>query len=298
MNTKILQNIGLTEREAEVYLILLDLGSTTTGQIIKKSGLHKATVYAILQRLIDQGLVSYILKEGIRYFDATDPENLLDFLKEKEEGLKEILPELKKKKETAKQKQEAYILEGLKGLKTARDRSLKVLNRGEEILVLGASQASNQALESYWENYHNRRVKAGIKTRMLWSETTKKWGKEREKLQLTELKYLPKELETPADIDIFKNTVDIRVFTDKPFVFHIENKVLANAFRNYFDLLWNQDAKVYKGFEAVTGKFHSILDTLKSGDEYCVLGAGYGFGGKKLRDWFIEYHTGKDSAPC
>ena len=147
MNTKLLQNLGLTEREAEIYLILLDLGSTTTGQVIKKSGLHKATVYSILQRLIDQGLVSYVIKDGIRYFEAADPDTFLNVLREREENLLEILPELKKKKELAKQKQEAYVLEGLKGVKAARDRSLK-LNKGEEILVLGASQASNQALES------------------------------------------------------------------------------------------------------------------------------------------------------
>ncbi|GEM_PF-280034 len=291
MNTKILQNLGLTGREAEVYLILLDTGSTTTGQIIKRSSLHKATVYSILQRLIDQGLVSYVIKDGIRYFEAADPDIFLNVLREMEENLLEILPELKKKKELAKQKQEAYILEGLKGLKTARDRSLKVLKKGEEILVLGASQVSNQALESYWENYHKRRVKAGIKARMLWSETTKEWGKDREKLPITDIKYLPKELETPADIDVFGNNVDIRVFTDKPFVFHMENKILADSFRNYFNLLWNQDVKVYKGFDAVTEKFWSMLDIMKQGDEYFVLGANYGFGGNKLKEWFTKYHT-------
>ena len=291
MNTKILQNLGLTTREAEIYLILLDTGSTTTGQIIKKSGLHKATIYSILQRLVDRGLVSYIVKERARYFEATDPENLLDFLKEKEDSLKEILPELKKKKEQSKQKQEAYILEGLKGLKTVRDRSLKVLSKGDELLVLGASKASNMALESYWTNYHNKRVREGINARMLWNETAKRWGKEREKLPLTQLKYLPKELETPANIDIYKNVVDISVFAEKPFIFHIENKTLADAFRNYFNLLWNQDVKMYKGFEAVTEKFWSMLDLLKSGEEYFVLGASHGFGGKKLKEWFMTYHT-------
>ncbi len=290
MNTKILQSLGLTEREAEVYLILLDTGSTTTGQIIKKSGLHKATVYSILQRLIDQGMVSYVVKDGIRFFEAADPENLLDVLREREENLLEILPDLKKKKELAKQKQEAYVLEGVKGIKTARDRSLKILNKGEEILILGASPFSHKPLESYWESYHNRRVKAGIRARLLWSESIRKLGKEREKLGLTESKYLPKELETPADIDIFGNIVDIRVFAEKPFLFHIENKTLADSFRNYFNLLWNRDVKIYKGFDAVTEKFASMMDEMKIGDEYFVLGAGYGFGGKKLRDWFADYH--------
>ncbi|MBI4163976.1 MAG: helix-turn-helix domain-containing protein, partial [Candidatus Aenigmarchaeota archaeon] len=291
MNTKIFQSLGLTEREAEVYLILLDTGSTTTGQIIKKSGLHKATVYSILQRLVDQGLVNYIMKEGIRYFESADPETFLDVLREREEGLLEILPELKKKKEQAKQKQEAYILEGLKGLKASRDKSLKILSKGDELLVLGASRASNMALESYWINYHNKRVKEGIKARMLWNETAKKWGKDREKLPYTQLKYLPKELETPANIDIYKNIVDISVFAEKPFIFHIENKTLADSFRNYFNLLWNQDVRIYRGFDAVTEKFWSMMDPMKQGDEYLVLGANYGFGGQKLKEWFTKYHV-------
>ncbi|MBU1270375.1 MAG: helix-turn-helix domain-containing protein [Nanoarchaeota archaeon] len=80
----ILEDLGLSEAEAKVYLALLETGSTLAGPIIKKTGLHRGTTYQILQRLIEKGLVSYVIKAGKRYFEATDPNRFLAILKEKE----------------------------------------------------------------------------------------------------------------------------------------------------------------------------------------------------------------------
>ncbi|MBU2442745.1 MAG: helix-turn-helix domain-containing protein, partial [Nanoarchaeota archaeon] len=63
----ILEDLGLSEAEAKVYLALLETGSTLAGPIIKKTGLHRGTTYQILQRLIEKGLVSYVIKAGKRY---------------------------------------------------------------------------------------------------------------------------------------------------------------------------------------------------------------------------------------
>ena len=59
METKALQNIGLTKNEITVYLTLLELGTTTTGPLTYKSGLHNSRVYESLNKLIEKGLASY-----------------------------------------------------------------------------------------------------------------------------------------------------------------------------------------------------------------------------------------------
>ena len=71
MEYKILEKLGLTETESKIYMILLRLGSTHVTPVIKKAELHRATVYDVLDRLIEKGLVSYIIKEGKRF--VTDP---------------------------------------------------------------------------------------------------------------------------------------------------------------------------------------------------------------------------------
>src|SRR3989344_1182878 len=62
MNKEALLGVGLTEKESEVYLALIELGSSSAGQIIQKTGLHRAVVYDLLERLIEKGLVGNVFK--------------------------------------------------------------------------------------------------------------------------------------------------------------------------------------------------------------------------------------------
>ena len=63
-----LLKIGLTEGESKVYLALTELGSSTVGPIVKKSGVAYSNIYDILHRLIEKGIVSFIIKNKTRYF--------------------------------------------------------------------------------------------------------------------------------------------------------------------------------------------------------------------------------------
>src|SRR3989338_39950 len=103
-----LEQLGLTKNQSAVYLALLKLGSTTAQSIIKESGLHRSRVYDSLERLEDLGLVSFVVKDFKKYFQAANPEKLLDYIDEKKEIVNQILPELKKlegmKKEEIKKK--------------------------------------------------------------------------------------------------------------------------------------------------------------------------------------------------
>ena len=62
MNTKILEAAGLTGNEIKVYLALLELGSVTAGEILKKIEIHRGAVYDTLDKLMEKGLVSYVIK--------------------------------------------------------------------------------------------------------------------------------------------------------------------------------------------------------------------------------------------
>ena len=84
---EILQELGLSEAEAKVYLALLETGSTLAGQIIKKTGLHRGTTYQILQRLKEKGLVSSIIKGKKQYFEPASPDRLMDVLKERQDKI-------------------------------------------------------------------------------------------------------------------------------------------------------------------------------------------------------------------
>ena len=80
MIEQVLQEIGLTQNEIKVYLTLLELGESKTGEILKKSRLNSGRIYEILNSLQEKGLVSFILKSGVKYFRPADPKRVNDYL--------------------------------------------------------------------------------------------------------------------------------------------------------------------------------------------------------------------------
>src|SRR3989344_9555172 len=156
MYEELLTDIGLTKSEISVYFALLELGSSSTGPIIKKANIASGKAYLILDKLIIKGLVTHVIKSGTKYYQAKDPERLLDYLKEKEQELKqkesklkEILPKIKEKYEQEKYKHLAEVYEGIKGFKTFYDWTLKELKKGDFIDIMGVPREANEKFQAY-----------------------------------------------------------------------------------------------------------------------------------------------------
>ena len=97
-----LQEIGLSKTESKVYLALLELGSALAGKITKKSGINRTNVYDALERLIEKGLVTYIIQANRKVFEPVDPNKLQEILKEKQDKLDSLMPELQLKYKSTK----------------------------------------------------------------------------------------------------------------------------------------------------------------------------------------------------
>ena len=113
-----LEKIGLTNGEIKVYLALLELGSTTTWEITRKSEISGSKVYEVLDRLIGKGLVSYIIKNNVKYFESASPEMILSYLDEKtklieneKRDIQKIIPELILKQKRQINRRLKYILD-------------------------------------------------------------------------------------------------------------------------------------------------------------------------------------------
>lgn len=249
-----LREIGLTDGEIRVYLGLLETGSTTTGKITKKSKISGSKVYEVLDRLISKGLASSVTKNGVKYFEATSPERILDYLDEKKDQIEEerviiqkIIPELiLKQKSTIKSNVKVFT--GFEGLKTANEDIISSLKKGEEWLSMGLTEQPK-----VWEIYFNKRQKVraekGIKHRHLLNEKYKSLYQQRKKLPHTKFKFLSKGIEMPTSIEIYKNKVLILILLQEdPMAIMIEGEAVSNSFRNYFNVLW----KTAKGGKATT----------------------------------------------
>lgn len=247
MEISAIKEAGLTDGEAKVYLALLGLGPSTTGPIIEKSSVAKSIIYQLLEKLIQKGLISYITKEKTKYFQAAEPNKLIDYIEEREKQLQknkkkvvEILPQLLLKQKEAKQS-EAKVFEGFRGMITVHEHTYQKLNPEEEYFFLGIPPEQPKHFHAYWQRDHLKRVKAGIKCRLLFNhKTDPEILKNRNSYELCDARYMPVEINTPAWFMGYKDIAVIGFPSSKPITLEIINKEIADSFKAYFNEFWKK----------------------------------------------------------
>ena len=240
-----LEEIGLTKNEIKIYLALLELGLTTSGAIIKKTGIHTSKVYDGLERLSEKGLVTYIIKANTKHFKAVSPDRLLDFLEDKkkrieqqENEIKTILPELKLKQQLVGDETEAEIFKGWKGMDTVYRMLRDALKKGDLNLVFGASKGENEEMVRRFFNKHLKLMaNKGIKQKIIYNENARENIEEQTKYpNLFKVKYL--ESATPAEINIWADKIMIVILRKTPTVILVSDQKVADSFRQYFEIMW------------------------------------------------------------
>jgi len=235
METKALEDIGLTPAESKIYLAILEIGSCLAGEITKKTGMHRRSIYDALERLIQKGLISYITTNNRKYFEAVDPNILLSLQKEKEHNIKALLPELKLKYNMSKEKQDTTFFKGPQGLKSIFNDQI---NEKKEILVFGASTDVNTVLKYYLPHYERARKKFKIPVKIIYDDTARS-DKILADRQLLKVRFLPSNFKSPASTNIYGDKVAILLWEDEPLAILIKNKKIADSYRNFFELMWN-----------------------------------------------------------
>lgn len=245
MDTKLLEEIGLTEGEVKVYLTLLGSGTSKTGPLAVNAGVSSSKVYKILSRLEKKGLVVHVLKGEIKFFSALEPNRILDYLTEKQTDLdfkrkeiEKIIPELQKLQKLADLKSEASIYEGYKSVTNFFRNILDELGPGDIYYVIGAGYGDMVPdLHQFFFTHHKRRAFRKIKVKMLANYDTKEDLVETARLY-SEVRFLPQYLITNTEIVFYNNKVFIAIFTKEPKGFMIESEEAVKSFHKYFNALW------------------------------------------------------------
>ena len=242
METAILEDIGLTQGEIKVYLTLLKLGSSSAGPIVEKSSLQNSVVHRMLHSLIEKGLITYILEGKKRYYQATDPKLIINFIDDKKKRFESILPELISQQKSAKKNQEATIYRGVRGIKELLNKMLIIDSK--EHYAYGGPQRSHDLLGDYtWLNFHNKRIKNKIIGKLIFHNSLRWWGNELNKKKLTEVRYTNNEFEQLTETIICGNKVAILVYSDNPYGFLIEDQTVADSYKEFFNILWKETIK-------------------------------------------------------
>jgi len=236
--TSVLEQLGLEEKEASVYLALLELGETTATKLSEKTVLDRTLMYQLTTKLVEKGLVSYIIKNNVRYFTAADPDTLLAQLHEKEEQLKSVMPELKARQQLVVPDTKVEVYRGREGIITI----LKMIVRdGKPYDIFGGAQEACSLFELENTIFVKRMEKLRLRGRIIArEEDTFFIGKNED------YRFVPKELLTSTTQMIWGNKTAIFVWSQPYYAIVIDQKEITQSNRAHFEYVW-KNAKVPSG---------------------------------------------------
>jgi DNA-binding MarR family transcriptional regulator len=237
-----LKNLGLTEKEAKVYLALLQLGTATPYRIAKKSGLKRPTAYVIAEELVEKGLIVHVPGEEPKQYIARSPESVLEAQEAKLLKAKSILPELKSLQKNVSEKVSVLYFEGVEGLRQAYQYRLKELH-GRQVagFFASAEDASPEVNQVFYE-YNDYRERHNIHVRGLTVDSPmlksySEWLLPKEARSI--FKFLPENLYgAKVSIESCGDAFVRIMLFESVQTLVIESPKLATALREVFEIAW------------------------------------------------------------
>ncbi len=239
---ELLQKLSLSEREANVYLSLLDLSHATVTQVSRKAGINRTTGYDILDSLVHKNLVRLSGKEPKEVYVAESPEKILALLEKKLadtskqlQTAKEYMPRLKAMHNSKKRAQVRFY-EGIDGLKEVYEDTL---TSTETIVAFASYEGIQNTLGNYFPKYYKRRAEKNIRAIGILPETPATVERAKhDKNEKRELVIVPKEMfDITPDIEIYDNKIMIASCRDKLGII-IESDEIAHAMKAVFKLAY------------------------------------------------------------
>lgn len=239
----ILQQFGLTEKEARVYHSALELGKATAHDLARAAGIVRSTTYTQIESLMKAGLMSTYDEGKKTYYVAEDPENLKRMLENerkeiasREEDLKKALPALTELYNTAGERPTVRMFKDREGLIAMREEILKM--KSKKLYVAFSYDDLKRVIpdEAERNDFTSRRRKKNIETKAIFgtrsSITPDQYSPEEYKI------VMEKDMPFEFDIYIFDNKVALSYMKGPIWGAILEGEIIAKSFLALFELAW------------------------------------------------------------
>lgn len=236
----VLENLGLSKKEAQVYLACISLGQTTALKISRYTGIKRATVYTTLDSLKHWGLISLEIKGFKSFFVAEDPAKLETIIEAKKAELTTIMSDLSSLYNLKGGEGKLKYYEGLEAVKSVYESLLRDIKFHEDYLVIGGQELWYKLDPEYFKSFILRRSKLNINIRLLFSPSeTAVEHKRIEKNYNEKIKILPPDTFLRTNMVITPQQIVIHQLTPPIMAIVIENKSIIQMQQELFEIIWN-----------------------------------------------------------
>jgi sugar-specific transcriptional regulator TrmB len=225
---------GLDQKEAKVYLALLDLGNEKVHAIAKKAEIKRPTAYVVLEQLYAKNFAVKTYHNKKAFYSAEKPEVLLRALREKQDLLEQALPLLQARMASSKIKPKIRIYEGRRGVEQVYDEMFN----SAVVSLFGTRKHLSEEFGGLAGKLKSIIKSKGIYVRDLLTDDPKDLDFAFTAGKNYEGRVIPKELDLYIDGGIYDDNVAILSVKKELFAVVIESKEVADTFRSLFELAW------------------------------------------------------------
>lgn len=238
-NAKLLESLGLNEKESSIYLAALEGGASTISDIADRANIKRTTVHSIIPQLLQKGLLVSTIKTRRILYVATPPDDLQKMMEERLARFAEILPQLRAFGQMETDKPRVRLYEGIDGLMRLYNDQL---HSAKEIFAfVGVQGASAELRRRLQREYVPRRVSKKIWAYVIAPDTPESIKyREADGLSLRQTKLIShKDYPFSVSIEIYGDKVAVLYYSNtESFGLLIESKEIANSMKSIFNFFW------------------------------------------------------------
>jgi len=230
-----LQYLGLNEKQAKVYVALLQMGSGSVPAISVRAGTKRPTTYLLLEELRMKGLATLLPNRAKVLYTAQTPQILLEEQREKEEIIEQKMPELMAIYNSKKEKPKVVYYQGEENVAKLFDEFFKE----KEILFYGSIAEIIPGVYEQVEKYLRvvKNEKVSVREILQADEKSIEFAKNNQS-ENHKIRIAPENYKLATDNVIFGNKVAIITYKDTPMAVVIESTDVAQTYKSMFEMVW------------------------------------------------------------
>ena len=234
---EVLEEYGLSDREAKIYLAAINLGTSPIAQLAKKSGMKRPTAYPVIDDLLERHLLIMVPKGKKKYYKAENPKELIHRLDMQKNKLASALPQL-----------EAIYLRNLKQPKVrfyeGHNQLLKMYEevfREKEVWTITSDEYFEVFSDSERRHFFRILIRQGGILYDLLEDTkrSREGVKAKYRTGVCEVKFLPDDMTMETDIYVFGNKV-AQVSLENMLGVIIEDNAISKTQKSLMQFIWNK----------------------------------------------------------
>lgn len=252
MLEKYLQEIGLSDKEATVYIALLQVDNDSVLDLSRKTKINRTTIYPVLDSLSKKGLINEVKIDNKVRFQAQPPERLETYVERQKVTLEEsakrlhgdIVPQLKSIQREEGERPVVKYFEGREGVISSMEELFETpITEKMQYTIYSRDIVDKLFSDAERKRFVNIRLDKDVTSKAIYTHTRGDLpqGPRNVRARIDEKKY-----PISCDISIYQDKVKINILGEKLSGISIVSKDLAQTMKSLVNCIFDLKEEVSK----------------------------------------------------